>query len=105
LSKFDDAKTSLTESISANKAFLSDQDDATTLTATFAAADKIVTAVGEWVKGEVSIAAINAANEGEFDSVIHSEKIVDLRASAAKLAEYIVQAKRLITQFAVKARA
>jgi hypothetical protein len=104
MAAFDDAKTALETSIAANRAFLSTQDDPSTLALAFRGLATIQLAVTEWVRAAVSLRAMTAASENDFDQAIKSEAVQDLRKDAARLVSHANELQALIKAFAEKAR-
>lgn len=94
---FDDARDNLTSHIAAVRAFLSEQDEVDKLAQTLAKLVEIRDAVTEWVRSEDALLSLRG-----IDAL--PDRLKDMRAEAQKLVEYGEQIRRLVGEFARRAR-
>jgi hypothetical protein len=103
MSDFTNAEVFLQTSITKDRAFLAAQDEPATIDATLASLRAIGIAIQQWARAEISLESICKTSEELVES-LEKERLQDLNQGADKFSSYVAELRRLIEDFAKKAR-
>lgn len=103
MTAYTDARASLVSAITAAKVFLADRDTAANLNAAFDDLVTIRNRMDEWIRSEICLQAIDAANDAGITNGLSVARIQDLRHDAERLRALGVELRELVILIAGKA--